>query len=115
MGDKTISMQSTYEALDIIIREKRDSYYVMRDLMTTYQFKVLTGVAKVAPLYNPTSAGFIQKNDLRSGASVLKALQYLVDTDLVYADYDEQGKLYYSMSDIFFMRWIQENYGSRQG
>lgn len=113
LGDREIVMKSVYQAQDFILREKRDSYYVMRDLMTAYQFNVLTGVAKAAPLYSPTSSKFIQKNDLRSGASVLKALHYLVDTDLVYADYDEHGKLYYSMSDIFFMRWIQEKFGAR--
>jgi uncharacterized protein len=105
-----ISLSSVYEAIHSIIQEKRDSYYVLRDLMTMYQFKVLVGVAKSSTLYGPTAAAFIRKNDLRSGAAVLKALRYLVDADLLYADYDENGKLYYSMSDIFFMRWLQENY-----
>ncbi len=103
-------LSHVYESLHSIIQEKRDSYYVMRDLMTAYQYKVLVGVAKSAPLYSPTGASFIRKNDLRSGAAVLQALRYLVDADLLYADYDGQGKLYYSMSDIFFMRWLQENY-----
>ena len=110
MGDTDNSLQTVYESIHSIVREKRDSYYVLRDVMTNYQFKVLTGVAKFSPLYSPTAANFIRKNDLRSGASVLKALRYLVDADLLYADYDENGKLFYSMSDIFFMRWLQENY-----
>ncbi len=110
MGDTDNSLQTVYESIHSIVREKRDSYYVLRDVMTNYQFKVLTGVAKFSPLYSPTAASFIRKNDLRSGASVLKALRYLVDADLLYADYDENGKLFYSMSDIFFMRWLQENY-----
>jgi uncharacterized protein len=109
-SEKTNTLQTIYGAIHSIVQEKKDSYFVLRDLMTVYQFKVLVGVAKSSPLYSPTAAGFIRKNDLRSGASVLKALSYLVDTDLLYADYDDTGKLFYSMSDIFFMRWIQENY-----
>lgn len=110
MRETDNSLSTVYKSIRSIVQEKRDSYYVLRDLMTTYQFKVLTGVAKSAPLYSPTAANFIRKNDLRSGASVLKALSYLVEADLLYADYDENGKLFYSMSDIFFMRWLQENY-----
>jgi uncharacterized protein len=109
-GTADIALSTVYESIHSIMREKKDSYYVLRDVMTVYQFKVLTGVAKSAPLYNPTAGAFIRKNDLRSGASVLKALRYLVDADLLYADYDEKGALFYSMSDIFFMRWLQENY-----
>jgi uncharacterized protein len=108
LGDKEITVHSVYRACDLAIREKRDSFYVMRDLLTAYQFNVLTGVAKAAPLYSPTGAEFVQKHHLRSGASVLKGLHYLLDADLVFSDYDSDGKLFYSMSDIFFMRWIQE-------
>lgn len=104
------TLSTIYESIHSIILEKRDSYYVLRDLMTAYQFKGLVGVAKSAPLYGPTAAAFIRKNDLRSGSAILKALRYLVDVDLLYADYDAGGKLYYSMSDIFFMRWLQDNY-----
>jgi uncharacterized protein len=109
-GNVDITLLTVYESIHSIMREKKDSYYVLRDVMTVYQFKVLTGVAKSSPLYTPTAGAFIRKNDLRSGASVLKALRYLVDADLLYADYDEKGAIFYSMSDIFFMRWLQENY-----
>jgi hypothetical protein len=76
--------------------------------MTKHQWKLLSAIAIEGKVYQPTGKDFISKYELGTSASVLRALDYLTERELVYQYTDPNGKSYYEIYDIVLMRWLQK-------
>lgn len=94
------------EALKLL-KEQQPVFLGYRDILTHEQWKLLKAIAYNGEAYSLTSKDFIQKYTLGSSATVLRSIKSLRDKSFVYSKYDSDGKLYYSVYDILFQRWIQ--------
>jgi len=84
------------------------SFIALSNSMTKHQWKVFAAIAVEGRVYQPTGKDFISKYGLGTSASVLRALDYLTECELVYLYADANGKKYYEIYDIILMRWLQK-------
>jgi len=94
-----------------LIKETETVFFNYRELLTNSQWTLLKALGTENKIFNPTSNDFLQKYHLGTSATVIQGLKALIKKELVYKDYDENGKTFYSVYDLLFQRWIQ-NYSS---
>lgn len=97
-------------ALVQLLKEHETHFYRYRRLLTSFQWKLLVAIAKEEKVLQPTSGRFIHTHQLGSSASVLRALNKLVDDEFVVEIYDKDTR-YYRVNDVFLIRWVQWKYG----
>lgn len=97
-----LSSEIIYKTFNSILNEKEVIYYNYRNLLTKYQFKVLTAIAKENNVKAPSSKDFIYKYRLNTPSSVIRALKSLIKNEMVY---EEKGV--YQVYDVFFSRWLE--------
>jgi uncharacterized protein len=90
-----------------LLQEQEIVFFKYRDLLTKQQWLLLKAMAHEGIVYFPTSKDFIGKNELGSPATVLRSMQALMDKEMIYSDYTPEGKLFYSVYDVLFRRWMQ--------
>lgn len=91
-----------------ILKEQEIIFLGYRNLLTNNQWSLLKSIAKEDKLYKPTNKFFISKNGLSSSSIVLRSLESLMKYDLVFKDFDKEGKEYYSVYDVFFQKWCSD-------
>lgn len=92
-----------------IMEEIEHTYFNIRNLLTKAQWDVLTAIAKEEKVFSPTAGEFLKNHNLKSSAGVLRALDALIEKEIVYFDYDELGDKYYRVVDSLMIRWFQNN------
>lgn len=105
---KTVSQDNINQAIMEIYEGSKLSFIALSNSMTRHQWRLLTAIAMEGKVFQPTAKEFISKFELGTSASVLRALGYLTDRELVYQYLDAQGKNYYEIYDIVLMRWLQK-------
>lgn len=90
-----------------LLQEYETIFFKYRDLLTRQQWNLLKAIAYEGEVYFPTSKDFIAKFSLGSPATVLRSLQALQKKEMIYSEYNRQGKLFYHVYDVLFRRWIQ--------
>jgi DNA-binding MarR family transcriptional regulator len=108
-GNKRINSLAWKEEAIRIMEEIEHTYYNIRNLLTKAQWDVLTAIGKEEKVLSPTAGDFLKKHNLKSSAGVLRALDALIEKELVYFDYDESGDKYYKVVDLLMIRWFQNN------
>lgn len=94
------------EALKLL-KEQQPVFLGYRDILTKEQWKLLKAIAHTGETYSLTSKDFIQKYSLGSSATVIRSINSLQKKSLIYNSYDSEGKFFYSVYDVLFQRWIQ--------
>lgn len=94
------------EALKLL-KEQEYAFYSYRDILTKQQWKLLKSIASEGKSYAPTSKEFVQKHLLGSPATVIRSINSLQKKNIVFSQYDNNGTIYYSVYDVLFQRWIQ--------
>ncbi|HHP7242424.1 MAG TPA: ATP-binding protein [Cyclobacteriaceae bacterium] len=90
-----------------ILQTARQDFLQMKNLLSEGQLRLLIAIGKEVDMYQPFSQSHILKYGLSTPAGVKKALNVLIDKQLVNEFYDEQDEKYYKMADVFMMRYIQ--------
>lgn len=90
-----------------LLQEQEPVFYNYRGMLTNPQWQLLKAIGREGEVFEPTSAEFINRNNLGAGATVLRSLKSLLRMELVYYDFDENGKKYFKMNDLFFRRWVE--------
>lgn len=98
---KQITPKTIVELKSIILDERESIYYNYRNLLSSFQFKLLEAIAKENGISKPTSKEFIRNYNLNQASSVSSAIKALLDKEMIF--YDE-GK--YKIYDIFFSKWL---------
>ena len=94
----------------INILEINEPYFLQyRSLLTDSQWAFMVALAKEEEVEQPYSSNFIRKHDIASAAVARRNLQTLMEKDLVYCETTKERK-YYSLQDVFFMRWLAREY-----
>jgi len=94
------------EALKLL-KEQEFAFFGYRDILTKQQWKLLKAIAHEGEAFAPTSKEFVQKHVLGSPATVIRSINSLQTKGLIYSQYDEKGVIFYSVYDVLFQRWMQ--------
>lgn len=95
------------EAIDDVLKRKRDLYDSLQMFLTSNQFDLLKAISHERCVEQPLSGEFINKHHLGSASSVKRALQMLTDKDLVY--HTKQGYVVY---DKFADLWLRRMFSN---
>jgi AAA+ ATPase superfamily predicted ATPase len=90
-----------------LLQEEEIIFFKYRDLLTKQQWFLLKSIAHEGEVYSPTSKDFISKYVLGSSATVLRSLHALLSKEMIYSDYNPDGRMFYSVYDVLFRRWMQ--------
>ncbi len=92
-----------------ILEAEQGNFLQYRNLLTTFQWKLLIAIAKEEKLYQPQSKEFIQKYKLGAASTVKKTIASLIEKEMVFV-HIEKEESYYRIYDVFMMRWMQKTY-----
>ncbi len=93
-----------------ILKEQEYVFFSYRDVLTKQQWNLLRSIALEKNPSELTSKDFIQDHKLGSPSTVRRSLSSLLSKELIYKDLDKDGKTYYSVYDVLFQNWIQNQY-----
>ena len=91
------------EILEEIIQQEIPLFSSYQQLLTRYQWKLLTAIAREERTVSPYSQAFISKYDLGAASSVKTGLDTLITKEIVIRDSHE-----YTLQDTLLMRWLQQ-------
>ena len=102
LKDRIITESLVKKTLDSILKENEAVYINFRNLLTDYQWKVLTAIAHEGSAKLITSKEFIAKHKLGTPSSVHTAMKSLLNKEMIYKEQD-----YYFIYDVFLERWLE--------
>jgi hypothetical protein len=97
--------QQVWDAILVILADKRDQYQMLMTLLTNNQFALLKAIAKEGVVAQPQANDFIQKHELPGGSSIMRALNMLLEKDIVYRT--TKGYIVY---DRFLDLWLKRSF-----
>ncbi len=103
LKDNVITNKLIDITLESILKENEPVYISYRNLLTEYQWRVLTAVAHEGNVKLITSKEFIIKYRLGTPSSVHTAVKSLLNKEMIYK---EQGE--YFIYDVFFEHWLKK-------
>ncbi len=103
----TIDLDLWHEEAKMLLDEQEYVFFGYRDVLTKHQWKLLRAIAHEGEASSLTSKEFVQKHALGSPATVLRSLDSLQKKNLIFSQYNSNGTLYYSVYNVLFERWIQ--------
>lgn len=104
---KTVVTESIWkqEALQIL-KEQETMFLTYRNILTKPQWHLLKAIANEGDVTQITGKRFIEEHQLGSSATVLRSLKALLDDELVYLDFNQEGDKTYAIYDIWLQRWF---------
>ena len=102
-----ISDHSLHEVKRHIYLENENIYYQFKRLLTKPQWKLLSAVAQENILRQPNSNHLRNTYDLGAVGTINRSLQTLLEKEMIYEQFDSEGKPEYQVYDVFLSRWIQ--------
>jgi len=105
-GAKEIDLQFVKAVCGEILDEQEKTFFQYRHLLTFNQWQLLMAVAKEGKVYKPQSGEFLAKHSLGTPAGSKRAIDALLDKEMIYVESDSNGK-YYSVYDLFLSRWLE--------
>ena len=106
LKDKMITPSLVKETLKSILKENEAVYINYKNLLTDYQWKVLSAIAHEGNAKLITSKDFIAKYNLGTPSSVHTAVKSLLDKEMIYKEQDD-----YFIYDVFLERWLESSTG----
>ncbi|RPH34113.1 MAG: ATP-binding protein [Bacteroidales bacterium] len=106
-SDKKVTHELVKAQLHLLLKEQETMFFTFRNMLTAPQWQLLKAVAHEGIVYQPTAKHFLARHHLNASATVLRSLKTLQEHELVYTDFDDEGRLYYSVYDVFFQRWAE--------
>ncbi len=104
-GDKNIQTTTVYRTLQNILNDNANIYFQYRNLITTSQWALLKAIAIEKKVHQPYARTFLYAHKIGTPANVQRALESLVEKELVYYCADHVPP-YYEVNDKFFMHWL---------
>lgn len=102
--ESNISENLVLITLESILKENEPVYLSYRNLLTSYQWKVLTAIALEGSARLITSKDFIAKHNLGTPSSVQSAVKSLIEKEMIFKEED-----YFYVYDVFLERWLERN------
>lgn len=102
---RVTNYQQVWEAIYVILADKRDQYQMLMTFLTDNQFTLLKAIAKEGLVTQPQSNEFIRKYEMPGSSSVSKAMDVLIEKDIVYRT--PEGYIVY---DRFLDLWLRRTF-----
>lgn len=93
-SSSVITMQDLNSAISRIVQREKEAFQAMYDKLTDNQTAVLRAIAKEGIVKAINAGDFIKKYKLKGSSSVNKALEYLLNKEIVY--HTTQGYIVYN-------------------
>ena len=104
-GMARIEVEAADAVFGEVLGEQEHLYYGFRSMITDQQWSVLSAVAKDRVVAEPSGTSFIERNRLGSISTVRRALESLLEKELIYRDQDG-----YHVEDPFLAAWIRRTF-----
>lgn len=103
---KEIELENVHDECGQVLSENESSFYIYRNLLSPVQWILLKAIAKEEKVYHPTAKQFLSEHKIGTPANVQRALDALIQKEMVIASRDEKGR-YYQVQDCFLSRWLE--------
>lgn len=103
---KHITIENTKLECSSLLKEQEAVFFQYRNLLTAKQWSVIKAIAKEDKVYHPSAQDFLGKYKLGSSAGVLRVLQSLSQSEMIFKETDEKGD-FYRVYDCFLARWLE--------
>lgn len=104
---KIITQEDVRQICRSFISEQEPLFFQYRNLLTPIQWNLLKAVAKEEKVYQPNSKDFIEKHKLGIPANIQRAMESLLNKEMIYKGNDSTGA-YYTVYDVFLSRWMEK-------
>jgi uncharacterized protein len=104
---KIITQEDVRQICRSFIFEQEPLFFQYRNLLTPIQWNLLKAVAKEEKVYQPNSKDFIEKHKLGIPANIQRAIESLLNKEMLYKGNDSTGA-YYTVYDVFLSRWMEK-------
>ena len=101
-----ISRDEVLRFLSKILQEQEPIFYQYRELLTSLQWRLLQSIAMEKKVEKPTGQEFLRKYEFGNPASVLRALQALVEKEMI-VKVTSHEEPFYEVYDVFLSRWLE--------
>lgn len=105
--EKKLKEEIWKEQAYLLLKEQESVFFSIRNMLTKPQWQLLKAIAHEGKVLMPTANAFLAKYSLGTSATVIRSLKSLKNYELIYEEFDENGKKYYSVYDLLFQRWIE--------
>lgn len=105
-GKRAIALKEVQAECSSLLQEQQAVFFQYRTLLTSIQWELLRAIAKEGKVYQPSSKKFIGAHPVGTPANVQRALQALLEKELIYRESDNAGN-YYQVYDCFLSRWLE--------
>lgn len=93
-----------------IIKSQSQDFFQIKDLLSPGQWNLLVAVSKEERLYQPNAQKIVEHYKLGNTTGTRKALDVLIDKQLISTYFDEEGDRYYETSHPFLANWIRSRF-----
>jgi len=104
---KIITQEDVRQICRSFIFEQEPLFFQYRNLLTSIQWNLMKAVAKEEKVYQPNSKDFIEKHKLGIPANIQRAMESLLNKEMIYKGNDSTGA-YYTVYDVFLSRWMEK-------
>jgi uncharacterized protein len=101
-----ITDETWREEAERLLKEQEPVFFNYRSMLTKPQWDILKATALEGVLYEPTGIDFVLKYSLGNPSTVLRSLEAITRMELIYYDFNLNGKKFYAINDLLFRRWI---------
>ncbi len=107
--EKRITVDMVKQVCEEQLTLQHTTYIQYRNLLSHVQWKLLIAIAKEGRLYTPQAKDFLLKYKIGAASSAKKALDALLEKEMIYAT-DDISTTFYRVYDVFLLRWLERTF-----
>ena len=105
-GKKKVTVEHVKQACDEQLLLQQATFMQYRSLLSPIQWQLLVAIAKEGLVTEPQAQAFLRKHKIGAASSAQKALNALLDKEMVYS-IESVEKTAYRVYNVFLMRWLE--------
>ena len=105
-GNKKVNIETVKRVCNEQLNMQQVTYMQYRSLLSPIQWQLLRAIAKEGLVTEPQAQGFLRKYKIGAASSAKKALNALLDKEMIYS-IETMEKTAYRVYNVFLMRWME--------
>lgn len=106
---KNVTEEAVKLVCNNLLSSQQATYIQYRQLLSPVQWQLLIAIAKEGKVFQPQSKSFIQKYKIGTPANSKRALDALLEKEMIYREDDIQASSY-QVYDVFLSRWLETTF-----